>query len=249
LLGLALCWEVAADIGLARAAVLPPLHVVVAHAFEMLGPRSTPPFALELDVVATLERLLGGFLLAALVGIPLGIAMAFQPLVRRLVMPVVSILLPIPALALVPILMLVTGLGDRTDYTIVFITAIIPIVTIVFNGVRAIPAVYFWSAASVGADAGHVFFNVTLPATVVPILTALRIGISYAWRSLIATEGITALTHGLGYTIFQANNFFDTPTVYVYVLTIAALGLAFEAVLMTGIERVTIVRWGLATGV
>lgn len=242
---LACLWEVAADLRLVPTAALPPLHVIVARGALMLGPHASPPFALELDVVATLERLFAGFLAAALVGIPLAIGIAFRPWLRQLVLPIFSVVLPIPALAFVPILMLITGLGERTDYAVVFITAIIPIVMVVYNGVQALPKVYYWTAGSVGADARFVFLHVTIPGAVLPIVSAMRVGFAYAWRSLVATEGITALAHGLGYTIFQANNFFDTPTVYVYMIAIALLGLAIERLFLSAVERTTVERWGL----
>jgi ABC-type nitrate/sulfonate/bicarbonate transport system permease component len=246
-LTLAAAWEAAADLGLAPPAVLPPPHALLAHAARLAGPGGKPPYALERDAAATLLRLGVGFVAAAAVAVPLGVGMAFQPWLRRLARPVLSVFLPVPALAFVPVLMLLTGIGGLTDYAVVFLTAVVPVAATVHDGVRSLPRAFYWTASSLGAGAGRAFFAVTLPGAVLPIVSGFRVGIGYAWRSLVATEGITALTHGLGYTIFQANNFFDTPTVYVYMGVIALLGLAIEGLLLAPLERATAGRWGLVS--
>lgn len=241
---LVVVWQVLSSTGAVSPVMLPGPLDLLGKAAYLAGAHSNPPFELERDALLTLARLLGGFAVAALVGIPVGIAAGVTRWFGRLLSPVLAIFMSIPALALVPILMLLTGLGNATDFTIVVITAFVPIAMYVYDGVRLIDPKYFWTARSFGASRRDIVQHVILPAAVVPIVAGFRMGMGYAWRSLVATESLTALGGGLGYTIFQAAEFFDTRTIYLYMLVIAVLGFAIESVFRM-LERRTAVRWGL----
>lgn len=237
-----LLWQALAVSGVISTVVLPAPLELIGRAVYVAGPSSNPPFQLEGDALRTLARLLGGFGVAVLIAVPLGIAAALSRSLALLLMPFVSVLMAIPALAIVPILMLITGIGDTTDFTVVVVTASVPITVYAYNGVRLIDRKYFWTASSFAASRADVFRHVILPAAVVPLLTGFRMGMGYAWRSLIATESLTALTGGLGYTIFQASQFFDTRTIYLYMVVIALLGFGIESA-FHAIETRTAVRW------
>jgi len=243
-----LVWQGLASSGVLPAVVLPGPLDLVARAIYLAGPSSNPPFQLEGDILLTLSRLLGGFAVAALFAVPVGIASALSRPIALLLMPFIGVFMAIPALAIVPILMLLTGIGNATDFTVVVVTAFIPIVVYVYEGVRMIDRKYLWTARSFGTRSGDVFRHVIVPAAVVPLLAGFRMGMGYAWRSLIATESLTALTGGLGYTIFQASQFFDTRTIYLYMVVTAVLGFAIESAFRAAENR-TAVRWGtLASG-
>jgi len=243
-----LVWQGLASSGVLPAVVLPGPLDLVARAIYLAGPSSNPPFQLERDILLTLSRLLGGFAVAALFAVPVGIISAVLRPIALLLMPFVGVFMAIPALAIVPILMLLTGIGNATDFTVVVVTAFVPIVVYVYDGVRMIDRKYFWTSRSFGARSGDVFWHVIVPAAMVPLLSGFRMGMGYAWRSLIATESLTALTGGLGYTIFQASQFFDTRTIYLYMVVTAVLGFAIESVFRAAENR-TAVRWGtLASG-
>lgn len=237
-------WQGMSSSGLISSVVLPSPLSLVGRALYLAGPDSHPPFQLERDIGLTMARLLGGFALAVLLAIPTGIAAALSKPVSRLLSPVLAVLMAVPALALVPILMLATGLGDATDVTVVVITAFVPIAVYVQDGVRQVDKRYFWTARCFGARPVDVLRHILLPALAVPLVSGFRMGIGYAWRSLIATESLTALTGGLGYTIFQASQFFDTKEIYLYMTVIALLGFGIETV-FRATERRTAVRWGV----
>lgn len=244
LLALLLIWQGVASSGLVSNLILPGPADLIGRAVYLAGSTSNPPFQLERDVGFTLSRLLGGFIFAAMLAVPVGIASALSRPIARLVAPILSVFMAIPALAFVPILMLLTGIGQATDFTVVVITAFVPIAVYVHEGVRLIDKKYFWTAASFGTRRGGVFRYVILPAAVVPLVGGFRMGMGYAWRSLIATESLTALTGGLGYTIFQSSQFFDTRTIYLYMVVIAVLGFIIESC-FRAIESRTAVRWGV----
>ncbi len=239
-----LAWQALSSSGLISPVVLPGPFGLIGRGVYLASPASDPPFQLEHDIALTMLRLLGGFSLAVLLAVPVGIAAALCKPVARLMVPVLAVLMAVPALALVPILMLLTGLGDTTDVTVVVITAFVPIAVYVHDGVRLVDARYFWTARSFGARPLDVLRHILLPALAVPLVGGFRMGMGYAWRSLIATESLTALTGGLGYTIFQASQFFDTQTIYLYMVVIAVLGFCIETVFRVA-ERRTAIRWGL----
>jgi len=236
-------WQALSSTGAVSAVMLPGPLGLVHKASYLAGFDGNGQFQMERDAVLTLARLLSGFLTAALLAIPVGIAAGLVRWIGRALAPFLAIFMSIPALALVPILMLLTGLGNATDFTIVVITAFVPIAMYVYDGVRLIDPKFFWTARSFGASRGEIIRHVILPATVVPIVAGFRMGMGYAWRSLVATESLTALSGGLGYTIFQAAEFFDTQTIYLYMIVIAVLGFAIESV-FRALERRTAVRWG-----
>lgn len=239
-----LAWQAIASTGLVSPVLLPGPLDLVGRAVFLAGPGSDPPFQLEHDIALTMLRLLGGFLFAVVLAVPVGIAAALWRPAARLVTPVLTVLMAIPALALVPILMLLTGLGDTTDVTVVVITASVPIAVYVREGVRLIDTRYFWTAHSFGARRRDILRHILLPALAVPMVDGFRMGMGYAWRSLIATESLTALSGGLGYNIFQASQFFDTRTIYLYMAVIAVLGFGIETSFRAA-ERRTAVRWGM----
>jgi ABC-type nitrate/sulfonate/bicarbonate transport system permease component len=244
LLACLLLWQGLASSGLVSNLILPGPRELVGRAVYLAGSTCNPPFQLERDIGFTLLRLLGGFALAVALAIPIGIASALSRAVARLLTPILAIFMSIPALAFVPILMLLTGIGEATDFTVVVIAAFVPIAVYVYEGVRLIDTKYFWTASAFGASRRAVFRHVILPAAVVPLVGGFRMGMGYAWRSLIATESLTALTGGLGYTIFQSSQFFDTQTVYLYMVVIAVLGFAIESC-FRAVESRTAVRWGV----
>lgn len=237
-------WQGFSSSGLISSVVLPGPAGLVGRAVYLASPRSNPPFQLEHDIALTMLRLLGGFVLAVVLAIPTGIVAALWRPARHVLVPLLTIFMAVPALALVPILMLLTGIGNTTDVTVVMITAFVPIAFYVYDGVRLIDPRYFWTARSFGAKPRDVLAHILLPALAVPLVAGFRMGMGYAWRSLIATESLTALTGGLGYTIFQASQFFDTQVIYLYMVIIAVLGFAIESS-FRAVERRTAVRWGI----
>lgn len=237
-------WQAISSLGVVSSALLPGPIALFEHALVLVGPNGAVPFQLEHDVGLTMARLLGGFILAMVLAVPVGILSALLPTAGRFLQPVFAVLMSVPALAIVPILMLITGIGNATDVTVVVITAFVPIAVYVHEGVKLVDRRYYWIARSFGARRVDVFRHIILPAITVSLLGGLRMGMGYAWRSLIATESLTALSGGLGYTIFQAAQFFDTRTIFLYMVVIALLGFGIEAG-FRAIERRTIVRWGV----
>lgn len=237
-------WALVSSTSVVSSAVLPtPVDVAtgVVHAAS-----SSAHFQLEEDALATLRRLLIGTGIAAVIGIPVGVALGARRWLRAVAQPVLLVGLTLPALALAPLYMVFFGLGETVTLAVVVVEAIVPMIITVATGYRSIPTQLLWVARALGARRTVYWRSVALPALTAPIVTGLRTGMGYAWRSLLAVEGITALKYGLGYRAFQAGQYFDSRGVFVDVITVAIIGIILESVILGRIEKATIVRWGVA---
>lgn len=241
----AVLWAVMSAGGLVSSSVLPAPWDVFAGLAQNASPAGH--FQLELDAVATLRRLIEGTLIAAVVGVPVGVLLGAKRRMRAVAQPIVLSGLTLPALAMVPLYMVFFGLGEGVNLAVVIVEAIIPIMVAVATGYRAIPIHLIWASKALGARRGFYWRSVALPALTVPIVSGLRVGMGYAWRSLLAVEGITALKNGLGYRTFQAAQYFDSRTVFIQVVVVAVIGILLETVVLSRIERRTVVRWGVAS--
>ncbi len=194
---------------------------------------------------ATLYRVLFGFSLAIIVGLPLGILMArFKP-VENFFLPLVSALMPIPSFALVPLFMLWFGIGNTTTVLIVFYAATFPMLFNTWSGVRSVNPIWLRAAGCMGADENSLFWKVIIPGASPFIITGVRQAFLRAWIAVVGAEMIAASDWGLGWVIFDAKEFLQTDVMMASLIVIGAIGFVFERVVFGGIERATVQRWGM----
>lgn len=186
---------------------------------------------LQGHVVASLRRIAIGYGTAAVVGIVVGMVMgAFRPAERLLDTPM-EFLRPIPALALVPILLALVGIGETLNISIVFYASVFPIIINTVAGLKEVDRTYVEAALTMGAGRTAVVRSVLLPAALPSIMSGLRIGFQFAWMSIVGAELIGAVT-GLGFMILYYAKFVATERVVVGMVTIGVLGLVFDRVLL-----------------
>lgn len=139
---------------------------------------------------ASFERVVYGFGFAQLFGIPLGIALGLSRTTEEIVFPVFEVLRPIPPLAWVPISILFWPTHESSIIFITFIGAFFVIVINVFDGIKNIPARYFWLATSLGASRMQIFLRIVLPAVIPSVAVGMTLGIAITWDVLVAAEMI-----------------------------------------------------------
>ncbi len=194
---------------------------------------------------ATLYRVLFGFSLAIIIGLPLGIAMArFKP-VENFFLPLVSALMPIPSFALVPLFMLWFGIGNLTTILIVFYAATFPMLFNTWSGVRSVNPIWLRAAGCMGADERRLFWKVIVPGASPFIITGIRQAFLRSWIAVVGAEMIAASDFGLGWVIFDAKEFLQTDVMMASLVVIGLIGFVFERVVFGTIERYTILRWGM----
>jgi taurine transport system permease protein len=240
-----LLWELAARFGLVNAALIPPPSAVLMSLAIQAGPEGHPPYATWAHVGNSLYRILAGMLLAIVVGSLVGLSIGLSRWGRRIFQPLVSAMLPIPTLAWTPILLLIFGIDDRTTITVVFLAASLQIIYNVAAGLESLSDKPFWVAQSMGASRLRCVWIVALPAIFPFLITGVRLGIGFAWRSLIAAEMLAASSYGLGFMIFDAVEYLSMDTIFGGVVLIAAMGYLLENVIMGRVEAATTRRWGV----
>jgi NitT/TauT family transport system permease protein len=186
-----------------------------------------------------------GLGLASLAGIPLGMLMGrFRP-VERFLLPLVSVLSPIPSLAWVPLFILWFGLGDAAAIALVVYAATFPLILNTWTGVRAVNRLWIRAAQTMGASGRTLFVKVVLPAALPLVIAGLRQGFARSWIAVVGGEMIAATTWGLGFVIFDAKEYLNTDVMMATLLVIGGLGFAFERWGFQALERRSVGRWGM----
>src|SRR4051812_47237647 len=235
-------WEIVAHLGIFPRRLFPPLEEVAAALVRLTVAGILPHHALD-----TVVRLLGGFALAAFLGVAVGIAMGRSRRAEDVFLPLVSIGAPIPGLAYAPLFLLWFGLGNFSAVLLVAFVSTFPIIFNTWTGVKAVKEIWVRSAHALGADNRRLFRHVILPGALPYILTGLRLGLAQAWRILVGVEMLAAVPWGLGWMIFGAREFLNTDVMLAGVAVIAVIGLALEKLVFERLENYTVVRWGMMT--
>lgn len=236
----AVVWEAFARSGLFSSALSPSLAVIVPALVQMVV-RGT----IFVHVGYTLYRILWGLGLAALVGVPLGILMGRFKAAEGFVLPLVSVLSPIPSLAWVPVFILWFGLGDVASVALVFYAATFPIILNTWTGVRSVNRIWVRSAETMGAGGGDLFRKVVLPGSLPFVIAGLRQAFARSWIAVVGGEMIAATSWGLGWVIFDSKEFLRTDVMLSTLVVIGFLGLGFERLIFQVVERRTVGRWGM----
>lgn len=234
-------WELTVMLGLLDAKLLPAPHQIVQRGVELLS--SSSSHVLLAHTWYSLLRALAAFVMAVLVAVPLGFLLGLSPSAYAWTSPILSMLLPLPAVAWTPIFLVTLGRGDATIVSVCFLGAFFPILYSTIQGVQAISRHSIWVVRSMGATGMDVFFKVLLPSSLPTVLTGFKLGLAHSWRTLVAAEMLAAASFGLGYMIFAARAYADVASMFVGIAMLAVMGFLLEHILFGNIERATIRRW------
>src|SRR3954465_13802105 len=225
--GLLVVWEIAAQTGLLDARFVPaPSTIAVAWVgFATSGQLLT-------DLLATLSSWAQGYLIAAVLGVLLGLVMGLVPVVRAMLTTTVELLRPMPSVAIIPIAIVLFGLGDPMKRFVVIYAALWPVLINTLYGVLAVDPVLLDTARTFRLGRLRSALRVVLPAASPYIATGLRISTSIA-LILVITAELVASRSGLGYFVRASEQASRVPEVYAGVLTIAVLGYVLNVVFVT----------------
>lgn len=227
---LAALWEVLPRAGAVDRTFLPPLSEVLVAWFDLLRSGELAEHA-----TASLLRSGAGFGLAALVSIPLGLLIGWYRPVADFLNPVLELFRNTAALALLPVFVLVLGLGETSKISIIGYACTWPILLNTIAGVKGVDPLLVKAARSMGLPPYRLFQKVILPAAVPTIFTGVRLAGAYSILVLVAAEMVGAKA-GLGYLINDAQFNFRVPDMYAGIITISVLGLLVN-LLLVRLER------------
>lgn len=190
------------------------------------------------DTAASLQRVLIGFALGTLVAIPVGFLMGWYAWARGLIEPWIQFFRTIPPLAIIPLAIVLLGIGEEPKILVIFLAAFFACVISTFQGVVTIDRTLINAARVLGTKDAGIFLRVVVPASVPFILVGMRVGLGAAWATLVAAELIAAQA-GLGYRMQQAQIYYELPTIFVGLIMIGILGLLMDRVLLFAEKKLT----------
>jgi len=189
------------------------------HWIDLLGTR-----AYYEDLFTSLRRIIMGFLIAAVVGVGLGVLIGRSATARKTLRPAIEIVRPIPAIALVPLTILLFPTSEQGIVFITFFAAFFPVVVSTIHAIDSMPKVWEEAAQTMGASQWTILRQVTLPGALPGIFSGLSVAMGVAWICVVSAEMISG-QFGIGYYTWQAYGLLDYAGVVVGMLSIGALGL------------------------
>ncbi|MCL2586430.1 MAG: ABC transporter permease, partial [Streptosporangiales bacterium] len=190
------------------------------------------------DLGASLRRVLTGYVIGTALAVPVGFAMGWYPVVRRLIEPWLQFFRMVPPLAVIPLAIVLMGIGETPKIFVIFLAAFLSCVVSTFQGVVSVDPTLVSAARVLGAGDARVFLGVVVPASSPFILVGMRIGLGAAWATVVAAELIAAQS-GLGFRMQQAQLYYDLPTMFVQLIAIGTVGLAMDRLLLLAEHRLT----------
>lgn len=196
-------------------------------------------------IVSSLSIVLSGWVLAGIVGVPLGIAMAWWRKLKWIVFPVFQLIRPVPPLAWIPLTLVWMGIGDAARITVVFIAALVPWVMNSIQSVYSVDRLLIDAGRTLGASDRQILTRIVCRTALPTLVAGARIALGNAWTTLIAAE-LLAASAGLGYVALNASRMLDTDVLLVAMLLIGILG-GLLSLLMLLANRV-LAPWSLRAG-
>jgi NitT/TauT family transport system permease protein len=227
--GIAIWWIVS---------LLPGVQIPTPPAVVVEGGKLIANGTLAADIGASLVRVLIGFILGSLVAIPIGFLMGWYAIARALIEPYVQFFRMIPPLAIIPLAVVLMGIGEVPKIFVIFLAAFLACVVATFQGVIGVDRTLINAARVLGAKDSTIFLRVVVPASSPFIFVGMRVGLGSASATLVAAELIAA-QQGLGFLMQQAQLYYNLASIFVALITIGILGLIMDRLLMAGERRIT----------
>lgn len=168
-------------------------------------------------------RVFVGFILAQIIGIPLGLCLGMSGTFRKLTFPILEVFRPIPPLAWVPIAVIFWPTAEMSMTFVTFLGAFFTMVLNILGGVRSIDSRYIMAAESLGSSKRHIFWRIILPATLPSIFMGSTVGMGITWAVVVAAEMIASQA-GLGYLTWKAYVAGDYPIIVIGMISMGVAG-------------------------
>ena len=219
---LGLLWWAVTATGLVTPLFLPSPEMVVARLKELaLGGQLVD------DTLISIYRISLGFLISTAFALPIGILIGSYRAWEAAIEPLVDFIRYMPVVAFVPLTILWTGTGDAQKFLIIFIGTFFQQVLLVMDNVKSVPRDFINLGRTLQMPERRILMRIILPSAMPAIWDSMRISLGWAWTWLVVAE-LVAATSGLGYRITTAQRFFQTDTIFGYLLLLGILGLATD---------------------
>lgn len=237
LLGTVLIWYLISYLNLFPAYAFPsPGDVLKSFQEEILSGR------LINDMIASLWRVAVGFVISAVLGIPIGLWLGQHLHVRQVFVPLLNFFRFLSPLAWIPFAILWFHIGDKPAVFLIFMATFFPLALATMVAVASIPSIYFRVAQDYHYKGLELLTKVTFPAVLPQVITALRVSYGIAWVVIVAAE-MVGCQDGLGYGIWEARNGLRLDSAVCYMIVIGLLGMGIDR-LLAQLTKLQGVRWG-----
>lgn len=220
-----------ASVYVVRSALFPPPWTVLRRAYELFATG-----VLSQHILASLGRIVAGFALGSVVGIPIGLAIGSFGVVRRLFEPWTEFFRCIPSVAMITLAVIWFGIGEESKIFLIAYGTIFMVIINTAAGVSAIAPNKVRAAQSLGATRAQIFLHVALPATVPYILTGMRLAMGNSFTTIVAAELIAA-NSGLGTILWNARLFMQVDEIFVALICLGLLGFLADRLFRWSIYR------------
>jgi ABC-type nitrate/sulfonate/bicarbonate transport system permease component len=220
IIGLLIAWEALSRSGLVTPFALPTFSSAIERILRDGGTGD-----LGINVGLTLYRTFVGFVIAAALGVAIGVGTARQPLTRWFFDPIVSVGFPMPKIAFLPIVVLWLGFHDASKITLVAFSTAFPVVTTTMLAVQGVEKELVWSARSLGTSEREMLWQVVLPAALPQVMTGLQVALPIAFIVCIITE-MAMSGYGIGGAMETAARFADSRGVFAGIIETTLIGYA-----------------------
>ena len=193
------------------------------------------PSTLQVHIGMSLLRVVIAFSIAAVLGISMGLLMAWSDKANAIIKPIFELLRPIPPLAWIPMAIIWFGIGETTKYFIIFIATFTTITLNAYSGAKKVDSVLIGAGQMLGASQRQVFFTIVLPSAVPQIFAGLQVALSSGWMAVLAAEMVRSMD-GAGWIIIRGMEVGDTTQIIVGMIAIAVVGFML-AQIMRILER------------
>ena len=194
------------------------------------------------DIIASLWRVAVGFVISALLGIPLGLWLGQHLRARQALVPILNFFRFLSPLAWIPFAILWFHIGDKPAIFLIFMATFFPLALATMVAVSTIPSIYFRVAHDYHYKGFELLSKVTFPAVLPEIITAMRVSYGISWVVIVAAE-MVGCQDGLGYGIWEARNGLRLDSAVAYMIVIGLLGMGIDR-LLSQLTKLPGIRWG-----
>lgn len=225
-------WSIASASGVVSPIFLPSPLKVLNYLFTVFSSGS-----IWGDIGISCYRIFMGFLIAVIIGVPLGILAGTFHFAEALIQPFAEFIRYMPVPAFVPLIMVWCGIGESAKIAVIFMGTLFQLIPMIADNVRAVQEDLLSAAYTLGADRKGVLCKVILPAIAPRTMDTLRIMLGWAWTYLTVSE-LVAANSGLGYTILKAQRFLKTDAIFGGILMIGLLGLLCDRLFVLASKKI-----------
>jgi len=240
-------WETAARFEWINPVLFPAPSKIIGVLVDLIKKGLPERSELLTHTTATLKRLGISYACGTILGILLGIAMGLSNKTFHFFNPLISVLMPIPGIALAPLFIIWFGFGDPTVISLGALSAFFPVVYSTATGVRSINRQLLRAAKIMGANQFQVVKDVYVPWSAAYVFSGMKLGLARGWMTVIAVEFVAASNFGLGYMIWMASQYLRADIVYGGILVMVIIFLCLDKLIIKTLEDRTIAKWGMIT--